>query len=116
MKGKKDNDVYLQAITKIDPTTGWIEIRSVPEARANLDANQVDLAWATRYPLPHEIVVDRGKELLAELKTMMANDYGIPSNSTISVRNSQVNAIVKRVHQTTGNIIRNFTIQQMDWI
>ena len=31
MKGKKDKDVYLQAITMIDPATGWIEIRSVPE-------------------------------------------------------------------------------------
>ena len=30
MKGKKDKDVYLHAITKIDPATGWIEIRSMP--------------------------------------------------------------------------------------
>ena len=44
MKGKKDNNVYLQAITIIDPATGWIEIRSVPEARADLAANQVELA------------------------------------------------------------------------
>ena len=42
MKGKKDKDVYLQAITMIDPATGWIEIRSVPEARADLVANQVE--------------------------------------------------------------------------
>ena len=34
MKGKKDKDVYLQAITMINPTAGWIEIRSVPEARS----------------------------------------------------------------------------------
>ena len=27
MKGKNDKDVYLQAITMIDPATGWIEIR-----------------------------------------------------------------------------------------
>ena len=25
MKGKKDKDVHLQAITMIDPATGWIE-------------------------------------------------------------------------------------------
>ena len=36
MKGKKDKDVYLQAIAIIDPTTGWIEIFSVPEARVDL--------------------------------------------------------------------------------
>ena len=39
MKGKIENDVYLQAITMIDPTTGWIDIRSLPEARADLVAN-----------------------------------------------------------------------------
>ena len=43
MKGKKDKEVYLQAITMMDPATGWIEIRSVPEARADLLANQVEL-------------------------------------------------------------------------
>ena len=43
----------------------------------------------------------------------MANDYGIPCN-TISVRNPQVSAIVERVHQTIGNIISTFTIQEMD--
>ena len=39
MKGKKDKDFYLQAITMIDPAFGWIEIRSAPEARADLVAN-----------------------------------------------------------------------------
>ena len=109
MKGKKDNDVYLQAITMIDPATGWIEIRSVPEARTNLVANQVDLAWLTRYPLPNKITVDRGKEFLAEFKIMMENDYGIPC-SPISVRHPQANTIVDRVYQTFGNIMRTFTI------
>ena len=74
MKGKQNTYDYLQAITTIDPATGWIEIHSVPEVRADLVANQVELAWLTRYPLPNEITVDRGKELLAKFKTMMAND------------------------------------------
>ena len=68
MKGKKDKDVYLREITMIDPSICWIEIRSVPEARADLVTNQVELAWLTRYPLPNQITVDRGKEFLAELK------------------------------------------------
>ena len=59
----------------IDPATRWIEICSVPEARADLFTNQVELAWLTRYPLLNKITVDRGKELLPELKTMMVNDY-----------------------------------------
>ena len=47
MKGKKDKDFYLQAITMIDPATGWIEIRSVPEARADLVAYQAELTWSS---------------------------------------------------------------------
>ena len=50
MKGKKDKDVYLQAISMLDPATGWIEIHFVLEARADLVANQVELAWLTRFP------------------------------------------------------------------
>ena len=48
MKGQIDNDVYLPAITMIDPATGWIEKQSVSEASADLGANQVELAWLTR--------------------------------------------------------------------
>ena len=58
-------------------------------------------------------MVDRGKELLAEFKTMMANEYRIPYNST-SVRNPQANVIVERVQETIGNIIHSFKIKQMD--
>ena len=65
MKGKKNKDVYLQAITMTDLAIGWIEIRSVPGARADVVANKVELAWLTRYPLPNKISVDRGKEFLA---------------------------------------------------
>ena len=109
MKGKKDKDVYLQAITMIDPAMGGIEIRSVPKARANLVANQEELARLTRYPLPNKFTLDRGKEFLAEFKIIMANDYGVPCNS-ISVRNPQTNAMVDRIHQTIGNIICTFKI------
>ena len=73
----------------IDPATGWIEIRSVPEVRAELITNQVSLAWLIRYPLPNIITVDRGKDLLAKFKTMMTNDYRILCNS-ISVRQTQL--------------------------
>ena len=49
MKGKNNKDVYLQAITMLDPATSWIEILSVTEARADLVANPVELAWLTWY-------------------------------------------------------------------
>ena len=44
MKGRKDKDVYLQAISMTDLAIGWIEVYSVPEARTDLVANQIELA------------------------------------------------------------------------
>ena len=93
----------------IDPAPGCIKKCSVPEVRANLFANQVELAWLTRYPLPKKITVDRGKELFTELESIMANNYRIPC-SFISVRNPQASKIAERVHQTIGNIIYTFII------
>ena len=109
---KKGHSVYLQAVTMIDSATGWVEICAVPSARADLVANQVELAWLTRYPLPSKVIVDRGKELFAEFKTMMSNDYSIKVRP-ITTRNPQANAILERVHQTIGNIICTFKIQGM---
>ena len=44
---------------------------------------------------------------------MMAYDYGILCNST-SIRNTQANAFVERVHHNIGNITCTFKIQEMD--
>ena len=49
MTTKSGKSVYLQAVTMIDPATGWIEIRTVQSERVDLIANQEELAWLTRY-------------------------------------------------------------------
>ena len=41
---------------------------------------------------------------------MIVNDYGI-KRKPITVRNPQANAIVERIHQVIGNIIRTFELQ-----
>ena len=96
----------------IDQAIGWIEIRMVPSARADLVSNIVELAWLTRYPLPSKVIVDRGNELLAECKSMIQAEYGI-TVKPITSRNPQANSILERVHQTIGNIIRTFKVQDM---
>ena len=45
-----------------------------------------------------------------DFRNMMTNDYGI-KNKPITTRNPKANAIVERVHQTIGNIIRTFELQ-----
>ena len=44
---------------------------------------------------------------MAEVTEMLEEDYGVHI-SRITTRNPQANAIIERVHQTIGNMIRTF--------
>ena len=112
MTTKNGKTVYLQEVTMIETARGWIEIRTVPSIRADLVSNIAELAWLTRYPLPCKVIVDRGNEFLVEFKIMIQADYGIAVNP-ITSKNSQANSILESVHQTIGNMIRTFKVQNM---
>ena len=103
MTTKSEESIYLQKVTMIDLDTGWIEIRVVPSARANLVSNQVELAWLTHYPLPSKV---------AKFREIIINDYDIKVKP-ITSRNPLGNATLERVHQTIDNILRTFKIQSM---
>ena len=105
-KGKPE--LTLWCITMIDPATGWFEIVEVPTKRADIVANKIEQTWLTRYPWPQTIIYDRGTEFMAEFSKMVEDDYGIVKKP-ITKRNPQANAIVERVHQTIGNMIRPFS-------
>ena len=111
-KKKKDPaPLQLWAVTMIDPATGWLEIREINTKRADVVANVLEKTWLTRYPRPSVITLDCGKEFMAEVTHMIKNDYGIKKRP-ITVRNPQANAIVERVHQTIGNILRTFNLNE----
>lgn len=114
IKRQGREDLVLWCVTMIDPATGWFEICEVPGTkRADVIANIVEQTWLTRYPWPQEVTFDRGTEFMAEFSAMVVNDYGI-KKKPITKRNPQANAIVERVHQTIGNMIRTFQVQNMD--
>ena len=94
----------------IDPATGWFEIVEIPNRRADYVANYLEFAWLTRYPWPTEIILDRGKEFLAEVQAMLWNEYGI-ARKLITTRHPQANAIVEHVHQVIGNMIRSAPVK-----
>ena len=105
-KGKKP--LQLQAVTMIDPATGWFEIIEYPDKRSITIANLVEQAWLSRYPWPTLITYDQGSEFIGhQFKNMMEDDYGVKTKP-ITVRNPQANAIVERIHQVLGNLIRTF--------
>ena len=97
----------------IDLATSWLEMVEIPNKQPETIANLVELVWLTRYPRPDQVIMDRGKEFMTEFSRMMVEDYGIQKKPT-TVRNPQANAILERVNQTVGNIIRTFQMKDRE--
>jgi hypothetical protein len=110
-KGRKD--LKLWCLTMIDPATGWFKMHQIENKTAAKVADICEKTWFTRCPLPQRIILNRGTEFMAEFARMVKNDYGLKLKP-VTTRNPQANAIIKRVHQTIGNIIRTFNVQAMD--
>ena len=108
-KGQKD--LICRCVTMIDPATGWFEIHQYDDKQSITVANIVEQEWFSRYPWPTQVTFDRGSEFIGqEFQQMIKEDYGIKPKP-ITVRNPQANAIVERVHQVIGNIIRTFELE-----
>ena len=112
-KRKGKTDLSLWCVTMIDPATGWFEIAQIPTKESGSVANIVEQAWLTRYPWPNILVFDRGTEFMGEFAKMARMDYGL-KRKPITTRNPQANAIIERVHQTIGNILRTFETDELD--
>ena len=96
----------------IDPSTGWFEMAQIPNKMAAEIADITNKTWFTRYPLPQRIVFDRSTEFMSEFAKMCHNDYGLKMKP-ITTRNPQSNAIIERIHQTIGNLIRTFDVSNI---
>ena len=108
-KGK--SDLVCKCVTMIDPATGWFEMHQYDDKRSITVANIAEQEWFSRYPWPTQVTYDRGSEFIGqEFQKMIKDDYGI-KGKPITVRNPQANAIVERVHQVIGNIIRTFELE-----
>ena len=71
---KNGKDLKLWAVTMIDPAMGWFEIADVTTKQADVVANIVEQAWLMRYPWPTQVVLDRGREFMAEFSKMIINN------------------------------------------
>ena len=108
-KGKKD--LICKCVTMIDPATGWFEIHQYDDKKSMTIANIAEQEWFARYPWPTQVTFDRGSEFIGkDFQKMIKEEYGV-KKKPITVRNPQANAIVERVHQVIGNIIRTFELQ-----
>ena len=74
-------------------------------------ANITEQEWLSWYPWPTQITFDRGNKFIVhEFKNTITHNYGIKCKP-LTVRNPQANAIVERIHQVIGNIIRTFDLE-----
>ena len=95
----------------IDPATGWFEMQPLKEKDPATVANIVEQCWLSRYPWPQVINYDRGTEFMGTFSQMAELDYGI-TKCPITTRNPQANAIIERIHQTLGNMLRTFELHK----
>jgi len=109
----KGKQLTLWCVTMIDPATGWFKMVQLPNKFAITVANIVEQQWLMRYPWPTIITYDKGTEFMAEFADMIISDYGITKQGATK-RNPQANAIIERIHQTIGNIIRTFQIHSTE--
>ena len=116
IKGKRVTKVIRKApvlwcLTMIDPATGWLEIVRVDDRSSMEAANELEMTWFNRYPLPTEVILDRGKEFMGEVIRMMKEDYNV-QRKPITVRNPQANSILERCHKTLNNHLRTIQMHQ----
>ncbi len=95
----------------IDPASSWFKIHQYRDKQSVTIANIAEQECFLQYPWPTQVTFDRGSKFIGhDFKHMILHDYGVKAKPII-VRNPQANAIVERIHQVIGNIIRTFNLE-----
>ena len=105
--------LQFQVVTMIDPVTGWFEMVSYDDGTQETISNLVEMTWLMRYPRPSKIITDRGGAFTGHFfKNTMENDFGIEVKYATTA-NPQANAIVERIHQVIGNMLRTLGLEDI---
>ena len=94
-----------------DPATGWFDMTSIETKPVDITANTLERSWLTKYPIPTEVVLDRGTEFMAKVISLLHNDYNITCRTT-TTRNLQANTILEQAHHTIRNIISSLQLDK----
>ncbi|MEM7375831.1 MAG: hypothetical protein AAF587_44995, partial [Bacteroidota bacterium] len=87
-----------------DPVTNLVEINPLVTKTSEEVSSVVEDNWISRYPRPMKCITDQGSEFGVEFADMLKRN-GI-THSTSSSRNPQGNAMIERIHQSMGNVLR----------
>lgn len=104
----------LNALTIIDPATGWFEVAPVTKRDSDTIAATFDDVWLARYPRPHYCGCDNGGENKGLFNSLLAN-YGLKKKATTTY-NPQSNGIIERVHAVLNDMLRTGEVfnQELD--
>ena len=105
----KNKTVKLTALTIIDLATRWIEIVRVHSKDSENVALLFDRWWINRYPRPSKVIHDSGTEFSSEFRELLEST-GI-EDVTTTVKNPRANAILERVHDVIGNMLRTYDFE-----
>jgi len=101
----------FQVMTMIDPVTGWFEMKSYDDPTPQTITNVLEIAWLCRYPRPLVVIADRGGEFSGQFFARnLRDEYGIELR-LITTANPQANAVVERIHQVIGNMLRSLDLE-----
>ena len=87
-------------MTFANPATGWFKIVEIPDKKAVIAANLLDVIWLCRCSRPVVLIYDNSKEFQEMLASY--GTHGIPTTA----QNPQAN-FVKHIHLTLSNILQN---------
>ena len=77
----------LNAMTMVDPATGWFKIIEIPNKKADTAAKLLDQMWFCRYLHPVECIFDNGNEFNGQEFQEMLESYGIKALLTHNCKN-----------------------------
>lgn len=107
----KEKLITLQAMTFIDPATGWFEIAEVKNKTSANISQLLDTVWLSRYPRPQRVVMDNGSEFKKDFLPIL-KEYGIKPSKT-SIKNPRANGVLERLHQVISNMLRCMDLPNM---
>ena len=110
---KLGKDRTLLAMTFVDPATGWFEITEIPEKSSARISHIFNSTWLARYPRPKKVIFDNGNEFKKDFLPLL-HDFAIKPTPT-TIKNPQVNAILERLHQVLGDMLRTKNLEQYDF-
>ncbi len=136
LKGKDGTIIDFMALTMIDPATSWFKLVELPLVRrlktikvnskessiveeifdktSERIARLVNKTWLNRYPRCCYIIYDNGSEFKLNFE-YLCETYGIKRKPTM-IKNPQANAILERLHQVLGQMLRTSKLNMAETI